>query len=292
MQAAVEVRSGSPSTESSNAESSNTESPTSGPLPQAPRPPTPVAHRPTGGIAYNYGLQAIIDMAMSQRMIAQRGGPMVQFSLVPMIRLAADDAEEVDRAYLEIRSRREKIRLWDSPRERWRKNYGNFVREMEWALLELRRYFPQEQYEEIVIGTGAALARQDSQKEIDFLNKQAQKAEAQRRRNPGKQPRNTRWRELLLKILDPGRFSAFLVGESEITEMDPEAGTAVMEVPNCAWHTCGDPDSLPNPDALPEQGCLLICKGVFERLFDGTEGIRMEFDPHLPETSCTIRLRS
>ncbi|MCZ7530188.1 MAG: hypothetical protein M5U31_07455 [Acidimicrobiia bacterium] len=252
----------------------------------------PVAHRPTGGLSYNYGLQAIIDMAMSQRMIAERGGPMVQFTLVPMIRIAADDPAEVDRAYLDICSRREKIRLWDSPRERWRKNYGNFVREMEWALLELRKYFTQEQYEEIVVGTGAALARQGSQKEIDFLNKQAQKAEAERQRNPGKQQKNTRLRELLLKIFDPGRFSAFLVGESEITEMDPDAGTAVMEVPNCAWHTCGDPDSLPNPDALPEQGCLLICKGVFERVFDGSEGIKMEFDPHLPETSCTIRIRS
>ncbi len=272
MQTAVEVRSGSPT--------------------EIPELPKPVVHRPEGGVAYNYGLQAIIDMAMSQRMIAERGGPMVQFTLVPMIRIAADDPEEIDRAYLEMRSRREKIRLWDSPRERWRKNYGNFVREIEWALLELRKYFTQEQYEEIVIGTGAALARQDSQKEIDFLNKQAQKAEAERQRNPGKQRQNTRLRALLLKIFDPGRFAAFLVGESEITEMDPDAGTAVMEVPNCAWHTCADPDSLPNPDALPEQGCLLICKGVFERLFDGAEGIKMEFDPHLPETSCTIRLRS
>ncbi len=288
MQTAVEVRTGSPKTGSPN-----TGLPTrSGSPAEMTEPAKPVAHRPVGGLSYNYGLQAIIDMAMSQRMIAERGGPMVQFTLVPMIRIAADDPAEVDRAYLDICSRREKIRLWDSPRERWRKNYGNFVREMEWALLELRKYFTQEQYEEIVIGTGAALARQGSQKEIDFLNKQARKAEAQRQRNPEKQQKNTRLRELLLKIFDPGRFSAFLVGESEITEMDPDAGTAVMEVPNCAWHTCGDPDSLPNPHALPEQGCLLICKGVFERVFDGSEGIKMEFDPHLPETSCTIRIRS
>jgi hypothetical protein len=80
------------------------------------------------------------------------------------------------------------------------------------------------------------------------------------------------------------------VGDSEITETDPRTGTAVMEVPSCAWHTCADPASLPNPRALPEQGCLLICKGVFERVFSSPDGVRMEFDPHLPETSCTIRL--
>ncbi len=65
-----------------------------------------------------------------------------------------------------------------------------------------------------------------------------------------------------------------------------------MEVPDCAWHVCAAPDSLPNPQALPEQGCLLICKGAFEKLFAGKGGgLAMEFDPHLPETSCTVRMR-
>lgn len=250
----------------------------------------PEVHRPRGGFWYQWGPQACIDMAMSKRMIAERGGPMVQFTYVPMIRLAAEDPEAVDRAYLDIRSRREKIRLFDSPRERWRKYYGNFVREVEWALLELRKYFPQAQYEEIVVGTGAALARQDSQREIDFMNNLARKARAQREQNAGGSARDSRLKTLALKVFDPGRFAAFLVGESEITEMDEQAGTAVMEVPDCAWHTCADRATLPNPKALPEQGCLLICKGTFERVFSDPDGVRMEFDPHLPETSCTIRL--
>lgn len=256
------------------------------------RPVKPTVQRPEGGFGYHYGPQALIDMVMSKRMIADRGGPMIQFTLVPMIRIASDDPEAIDRDYADMRARREKIRLWDSPRERWRKNYGNFVREMEWALLELRTHFSQEQYEEIVISTGAALARQDSQKEIDFLNRQARKAQLEREQNPGNNEEPSAFKAMLLKAFDPGKFAAFLVGESEITEMDPEKGTAVMEVPNCAWHTCPDQDSLPKADALPEQGCLLICKGIFERLFDGEEGIKMDFDPHLPETSCTIHIRA
>ena len=50
--------------------------------------------------------------------------------------------------------------------------------------------------------------------------------------------------------------------------------------------------ALPNPDALPEQGCLLICKAPFEKLFAGKNGgLSMEFEPHLPDTSCTVRMR-
>ena len=204
-----------------------------------------------------------------------------------MLRMLAEDPDKVERDYAEIRSRRERVRFRDSPRERWRKHYGNFVRESEWALLELRRYFPQDQYEEVVVGTLATTARLGSQREIDFLNDRVQQGREQREIAPAKDGPLTR---LLTKIVDPGRFAGFLVGESEMTGMDMAGGTAVMEVPNCAWHTCGDPASLPNPNALPEQGCLLICKGLFERIFDGGSGLQMSFDPHLPETSCTIRI--
>ncbi|EEB80510.1 hypothetical protein GPB2148_3328 [marine gamma proteobacterium HTCC2148] len=42
---------------------------------------------------------------------------------------------------------------------------------------------------------------------------------------------------------------------------------------------------------MPEEGCLNICKGPFEALFNGEGGgLKMEFDPHLPETSCTVRM--
>ena len=82
---------------------------------------------------------------------------------VPSLRLLK---EQVDRDYAEINSRREVIRLLESPREKWRKRYGNFVREAEWALLELRKYYSQKQYEEIVIGTSVALSHETSG---DFL---------------------------------------------------------------------------------------------------------------------------
>ena len=62
------------------------------------------------------------------------------------------------------------MRLFDSPRERWRKHYGNFVRDVEWALLELRQHFSQEQYEQIVVGTSVALAKENSAGFLEMMN--------------------------------------------------------------------------------------------------------------------------
>ena len=83
----------------------------------------------------------------------------------------------------------------------------------------------------------------------------------------------------------------WLTGPATITEYDPSNGLTEMYIPDCGWHTCGPSDRLPNPNALPEEGCLHICKGPFEALFNGEGGgLKMEFEPHLPETSCTVRM--
>jgi len=94
-------------------------------------------------------------MLMSNCMLVKKAMPVISHTFVPILRLSGD-REQVDRDYAEIKSRREVIRWHDSPREKWRKRYGNFVREIEWALLELRQYYSQAQYEEIVIGTCVA----------------------------------------------------------------------------------------------------------------------------------------
>jgi hypothetical protein len=92
-------------------------------------------------------------------------------------------------------------------------------------------------------------------------------------------------------IFDMFNPAGFLTGPAQVTEFDADAGTLKMFVPDCAWHICAAAESLPNPKALPEEGCLLICKGAFERLFQGENGgLRVEFEPHLPETSCSIRM--
>ena len=241
-----------------------------------------------GGLYYHWGPQAWIDMWMSNSMLVKRAMPIISHTFVPILRLSGDRAQ-VERDYADIKSRREVVRRFDSPREKWRKRYGNFVRELEWALLELRRHYSQAQYEDIVIGTAVALSRENSPEFLRMMNSMPEKNRKRRTRlarDGGKKP--GRWTRLLFETFNPAHW---LTGRATITEFDPDNGVTVIDIPACGWHTCALPETLPDPEALPEQGCLTICKGAFEALFDGENGgLKMEFDPHLPEPSCTVRM--
>ena len=128
-----------------------------------------VAAPKKSGFYYNWGPQAWIDMWMSNTMLVKKAMPIVSHTFVPILRLSGDKAQ-VDRDYEQIKSRREVIATFDSPREKWRKRYGNFVREVEWALLELRKHYSQKQYEEIVIGTSVALSHETSGDFLKMMN--------------------------------------------------------------------------------------------------------------------------
>ncbi|MCX2976766.1 hypothetical protein [Candidatus Marimicrobium litorale] len=247
-----------------------------------------VAPPNTAGFYANWGPQAWIDMWMSNTMLVKKAMPIVSHTFVPILRLSGDK-EQVDRDYDEIKSRREIIRWNDSPREKWRKRYGNFVREAEWALLELRKYYSQKQFEEIVIGTSVALSYETSADFLNMMNSMSDKnaKKAAKASNDGpKKP--SRWSRFMFETFNPAHW---LTGPATITQFDPSQGLTEMFIPECGWHTCGPADRLPNPNALPEEGCLHICKGPFEALFKGEGGgLKMEFEPHLPETSCTVRM--
>ena len=258
------------------------------PTTETPSAPSVTAAAPQagGGFIYEWGPQAWIDMVMSKRMLVDRAGPLVVYTFLPILRMTAD-ADQIDADWSEIRSRREKIRLLDSPRERWRKRYGNFVREAEWALLELRKHFTQEQYESIVVGTAVSLTHEHSTDFLEMMESMTEQSKSPKAvGTPDGKP--TRRQKLMFDMFNP---AGFLTGPAEITEYHPERGEVTMFIPDCAWHSCGAQDQLPNPNKLPEEGCLLICKGAFEELFKGEEaGLAIEFEPHLPETSCTARM--
>jgi len=240
------------------------------------------------GFYYNWGPQAWIDMWMSDSMLVKKAMPLISHTFVPILRLSGEK-EQVDRDYTEIKSRRESIKWSDSPREKWRKRYGNFVREVEWALLELRKYYSQKQYEEIVIGTSIAVSQETSADFLKMMNSIGEKNK-NKKTKPAKNGTGKpgRWTTFLFKTFNPAHW---LTGPADITEFDPSNGRMIIEIPDCGWHTCARPETLPNPDALPEEGCLNVCKGPFEAMFKGEGGgLKMEFDPHLPETSCTVRM--
>jgi len=245
------------------------------------------------GFYANWGPQAWIDMWMSNNMLVKKGMLVISHTYLPILRLCADP-EQIDRDYQAIRARREETKLLDSPREKWRKRYGNFVRECEWSLLEIRKHYSQKQYEDIVVGTNVAIAKETSADFLDMMNSMSDK-------KPDKKPKKTKAKSSSSDSKKPSRWSTFLfetfnpahwlTGPASVTHFDPDNGLTIMEIPDCGWHTCAKAESLPNPDALPQEGCLLICKGAFEDLFHGAGGgLKMEFDPHLPETSCTVRM--
>ena len=53
--------------------------------------------------------------------------------------------------------------------------YGNFVREAEWALLELRKYYSPAQCEEIVVGTCVSTAQETTAEFIAMMNTMSEK---------------------------------------------------------------------------------------------------------------------
>lgn len=237
----------------------------------------------------NWGPQAWIDMWMSNTMLVKKGMNIISHTYLPILRLTSGDKQQIDRDYAVIRARREIIKWHDSPREKWRKSYGNFVRECEWCLLELRKYFSQQQYEEIVIGTNVDIGKETSADFLNMMNSMSDKNKKKKTKvakDGSKKP--SRWMTFMFDTFNPAHW---LTGPAQITEFDPANGSTIMYIPDCGWHTCASAESLPNPDALPQEGCLLICKGPFEAMFDGKDGgLKMEFEPHLPETSCTVRM--
>jgi len=82
------------------------------------------------------------------------------------------------------------------------------------------------------------------------------------------------------KILN---ITGWLVGKVKITEVDMGAGIIVMEVVDCLMLRA------PRLKNLPEESCLLGCKGGCEKVF--AEGsVRMMLEACLPETTCEIRV--
>lgn len=243
----------------------------------------PLAAPKKHGFWYEWGPQAWIDMVMSNSMLVKKAMPIVTHSLLPILRLSGDKAE-IDRGYAHIKTRREVVKWSDSPRQKWRKRYGNLVREVEWALLELRKYYSQQQYEEIVIGTCVSTAEESTADFIAMMQSMSEKNKDKTdvRAEP------SRWQKFMFDTFNP---AGFLTGPAEMRDINMLEGHMTMYVPDCAWHTCASQDSMPNPDQLPAEGCQMICKGPFEALFNGADGgLSMLFEPHLPETSCTVRM--
>ncbi len=231
------------------------------------------------------GLQAIWDPRAVRGIV---GGMdyLVPQTLMPVLRLVSGDPAGVDRSYAAVLAQREPTRRFDSPRERWRKGYGRFVRELEWASQQLKTHLSDEEYRALVSG---AVARAIEQWAGALKPKFAQLFEVQTGEKV--RSRSARLKELerkLTKLISQNMFKhfnavSFMVGPMQIRQIDVEGGYMEAYIPECAMHMVvgtGKPQ---------EEACVVSCKGGTELAFGKDSPLRIELEPHLPGLSCTMR---
>lgn len=232
-----------------------------------------------------WGVQAIWD-AWAVRGIVGGMDYLVPQTLMPVLRLVSGDPTAVDRAYAAVLAKREEVGLFDSPRERWRKGYGRFVRELEWVSRELKKHLSDEEYQALVSGAVArAIEQWAGALKPKFAGLFAEKAGATKKRSGASLKELERKVTNLISEHMFKHFNAvnFMVGPMQIREMDMERGYMEAYIPECAMHTVvgtGKPQ---------DEACVVSCKGGTELAFGKDSPMRIELEPHLPALSCTMR---
>jgi len=241
-----------------------------------------------------WNLQAWLDFAMA-KILMGRVGDVIPKTYMPILRLVCDDPAKADADYARVVAMREPVRLLDSPREKWRKMYGSYIRELEWVYRELRQHFPTREYEDLVVDIIARAIR-------DWLGAFLPSLEAGTRgasatggpHAPGQEPSwvarkaakgmgkvvNGPIGTWVMKNLNP---ASFMVGPVEM-EMMP-GGVMKMYVPRCWMHTA------PCDGRTQDEACVQGCKGGCERIFGPDTMAHMIFEPHLPDYSCTLWIK-
>ena len=201
------------------------------------------------------------------RSMLTKVGDIPETVLLPILRLVAADRAAVESSWADLIADRRRGRGWESPHRSWERRYGQFVRELEWATSELVRVLPRAEVEELVSDTVATRLRR-------WLRYMLPAFEAVRVVPKG----------MYAPVMDTGvGVATFLVGPIHRSGVEPD-GTLVYEIPECAMHTST------GSRVAQENSCLMACKAACEKLFDRDSAMPLEFDPHLPGLSCTLRV--
>ncbi|ORW13787.1 hypothetical protein [Mycolicibacter longobardus] len=211
-------------------------------------------------------ITALRDDWIMRSMLA-RVGDIPESVLLPMLRQVADDRQAVDSGWKAVSATRVRRGARLSARESWRRRYGQFVRELEWAITGLVAVLPRDDVEQLVSDAVASRLRRWLRFLLPAFG------------TVGLVPRG-----LYPGVMDAGvSVATFLVGPIQRTGVEPD-GTLIYEIPECAMHTATE------AGVAQEHSCLMACKAACEKVFDKDSAMPLEFDPHLPGLSCTLRV--
>ncbi len=239
---------------------------------------------PELGFFASWGHQAFVDLILG-KLAMRRLAPLVRHTLVPIIKLCSDNRQEVEDAYRIILGYNERISFFESPAEKWRKIYGNFVRELEWACSELRKYFNKRAYEDLIINATADYIKEALGPIVEAMKENTirQSEMIGQKQTPMSNLMNKIGSTMTVLFFKTVNITGWLAGNVDIREVNLREGLTVMEYSDCKMLRA------PRMKDLPEESCLLGCKGSCEKLFE--EGpVRMTLDTRLPETTCEVRM--
>lgn len=226
-------------------------------------------------LRWNYGVGAWWGALVVRWEMVHLGG-IVEQTYLPILRLVAEDPDAVVADWEEVRGRRLPHRLLDSPRTYWRKTYGNYVREMDWAYRELSARLPEPDFEDLVITTVGgrldnwigwakrALARVPLRAPEELLDGMAR-------------PDTSQGSPMVWAITAP------IVGPVEVRGV--EDGAVVLAIPECALHT------VVGEGRAQTYACLYGCKAACEAYLGPDGPMSIHFEPNLPDYDCVMRVR-
>lgn len=227
-----------------------------------------------GKIRAEYGLKAWWSAYVMRTEMKHLGG-IVEQTYLPILRLVCDEADQVDRDWQQVKAARKQVRRWDSPHQRWRKTYGNFVRELEWAYAELKPRLSEPDFEHLVVTTMGE--RMDEW--VGWMKPLLARLD---RRTPGglgaatKGPSAARMNARSMAMVAP------IVGDVEVRGVDD--GLIECYIPDCAMHTVVSRE-VPQTNA-----CLYGCKAACEAFLGPDDPMSIHFEPNLPAFDCIMRV--
>ncbi len=215
----------------------------------------PLEPIPRNSLYSNWGHRAFFNYLLGKAAV-KRLYPLVPHTFVPIIKLCSDNKEDVDAAYKRIKEMHEKGKFFESPREKYRKIYGNYIREIEWSCRQLRKYFTKRAFEDLIIDSTLLYIKEVMGKYIVKMNKMMLHGITLEILQKKPDKRDEFLSKILTRIMNFNlkyvfNVAGWLIGDVEVPEYNARTRAMVMKVTDCLMLRA------PRMKQLPEEACLL-----------------------------------